>query len=125
MFTPTSGMNEPSPMAFCVFKNIYLFIWLPRVLVAAGGLLSCGMRTLTCGMHVGSSSLTRDRTPTRCIGSMTSYPLRHQGSPQPHFSYTNKCCRIQSRHDPSNVKGGSSLKLHVIGSGGFRIIQTA
>ena len=29
-------------------KNIYLFIYL----VALG--LSCGMRTLSCGMHVGS-----------------------------------------------------------------------
>ena len=27
---------------FYIFKNIYLFIWLPRVLVAAGELLSCG-----------------------------------------------------------------------------------
>ena len=34
---------------------IFLFIWLHRVLVTAGKLLSCGM-------HVGSSSLTRDRT---------------------------------------------------------------
>ena len=34
--------------------NIYLFIWLHLVLVAAGGLLSCGMRTLSCGMRVGS-----------------------------------------------------------------------
>ena len=32
-------------------------------------------------MHVGSSSLTRDRTQAVCIGSMESYPLHHQGSP--------------------------------------------
>ena len=31
-------------------------------------------------MHVGSSSLTRDRTQVPCIGSVESYPLRHQGS---------------------------------------------
>ena len=43
-------------------KYIYLFIWLCLVLIAAGGLLSCCMRTLSCGMHVGSSSLTRDQT---------------------------------------------------------------
>ena len=61
--------------------NIYLFIWLLRVLVAAGRLLSCSMRTLSCGMHVGSSSLTRDRTRAPCIGSVESYPLHHQGSP--------------------------------------------
>ena len=50
-------------------------------LVAARGLLSCGMRTLSCGMHVGSSSLTRDQTWTPCIGSVESHPLCHQGSP--------------------------------------------
>ena len=43
-------------------------------LVAPSGLLSCGM-------HVGSSSLTRDRTQAPCIGSTESYPLHHQGSP--------------------------------------------
>ena len=43
----------------------YLFIWLCRVLVAAGGLLSCGM-------HVGSSSRARDRTQAPCIGSAES-----------------------------------------------------
>ena len=52
---------------------IYLFFWLPWVLVAAPGLLSCGMQTLSCGMHVGSSSLTRDRTPAPCIGSAKSF----------------------------------------------------
>ena len=60
---------------------IYLFIWLHWVFVAARGLLSCGMQTLSCGMHVGSSSLTRDQTWAPCIGSMESYPLHHQGSP--------------------------------------------
>ena len=43
--------------------------------------LSCGMQTLSCGMHVGSSSLTRDRTRAPCIGSMESSPLHHQGNP--------------------------------------------
>ena len=50
-------------------------------LVTARGLLSCVMRTLTCSTHVGSSFLTRDRTRAPCIGSVESYPLRHQGSP--------------------------------------------
>ena len=40
----------------------------PAPLVAAHVLLSCDMRTLSCGMHVGSSSLTRDRTQAPCIG---------------------------------------------------------
>ena len=72
-----------------VVFNIYSFI-----LAALG--LSCGMQDLCCGMwdplvaacgllsccmHAGSSSLTRDRTQTPCIGSTESYPLDHQGSP--------------------------------------------
>ena len=52
-----------------LFLFIYLFIYLHLVLVAAGGLLSCGMWSLSCGMHMGSSSLTRDRTWAPCIGS--------------------------------------------------------
>ena len=36
---------------FFFFFNIYLFIWLHRVSVAVGGLLSCGMWTLSCGMR--------------------------------------------------------------------------
>ena len=56
------------------------------LLVAACGLLSCSMWTLSCGMHAGSSSLTRDRTQAPCIGSTESYPLDQQGSP-PHVFY--------------------------------------
>ena len=58
-----------------------------RVLVPAGGLLSCGMQTLSWGMHVGSSSLARDRTRAPCIRSAESYPLGRQGSP---FSFLDK-----------------------------------
>ena len=36
---------------------------------------------LNCGMHVGSSSLTRDQTQAPCTGIAESYPPRHQGSP--------------------------------------------
>ena len=57
------------------FFNIYVFIYL----VAPG--LSCGMWTLSCGMHVGSNSLTRDRTQGPCIESVESYPLCHQENP--------------------------------------------
>ena len=68
---------------FIILYLFYLFIlvvpglscgrwapWLRLVgsLVAAGGLLSCDMWTLSCGVHVGSSSLTRDRTRIPCIG---------------------------------------------------------
>ena len=54
-----------NPVEFFFF-NIYLFIYL----VALG--LSCGMWTLSCGMHVGSSSLTKDRTRAPCLGSAES-----------------------------------------------------
>ena len=50
-------------------------------LVVAGGLIVVACRLLSCSMHVGSSSLTRDRTQSLCIGSMEFYPLDHQGSP--------------------------------------------
>ena len=42
-------------------------------------LFSCGMWTLSCGMHAGSSSPTRGLTEAPCIGSAESYPLDYQG----------------------------------------------
>ena len=36
---------------------------------------------LSCGISVGSSSTTRDRTRAPCVGSAESYPLDHQGRP--------------------------------------------
>ena len=84
--------------------NIYLFIFL----VALG--LSCGRRAprlrlsgslvaahglLSCGMHVGSSSPTRDRTQAPCIGSAESHPLRHKGSPSGWFQ-RELCCEVDS-----------------------------
>ena len=54
---------------------LFVLFYLCRVLVVACGLLSCGM-------HAGSSSPTRDRTWAPCIGSVESYPLGHQGSPR-------------------------------------------
>ena len=35
--------------------------------------------------YVGSSSLTRDRTCTHCLGSVESQPLDHQGRPHKFF----------------------------------------
>ena len=43
-------------------------MWHVCSLVAAWGLLSCSMQTLSCGMHVRFSSLTRDRTHIPCTG---------------------------------------------------------
>ena len=52
------------------------------LLVTACGLLSRGMVTLSCGMHAGSSSRTGAQTWALCIGSVESYPLDHQGTPE-------------------------------------------
>ena len=40
---PDKALNEKTTSIASFLKNIYLFIWLCWVLVAAGGLLSCGM----------------------------------------------------------------------------------
>ena len=84
-------------LCYSFYKNIYLFVclfiylfWLCQVLVAACGIFSCGMRTLSCGMHAGSSSLTRDWTPSPCIESTESYPLDYQGSPFTTFEESSK-----------------------------------
>ena len=69
-------------------------------LVVALRILSCGMRTLSCSMHMGSSSLTRDRTWAPSTGSAESYPLRHQGSPN--YIIVFKILKLISRyHSPT------------------------
>ena len=66
---------------FFFFFSIYLFRLRP-VSVAAHGILVAACGVFSCCMPVGSSSLTRDRTWSPCIGSSESYPLDHWGSPQ-------------------------------------------
>ena len=56
------GCFQLLALDYFFFFNIYLFMWLRRVLATACGLLSCSS-------HVGSSSLTRDRTRAAGIGS--------------------------------------------------------
>ena len=74
---------------FNQFLNFYLFI-LAVLGVSCGmwdlqlrhvGSYSCSMRTLSCGTHAGSSSLTRDQTGAPCVGGIESYPLDHHGVP--------------------------------------------
>ena len=61
---------------------IYLFTFLlHQVLVAAHGLFIAACRLLSCSMHAGSSSPTRDQTWEPCIGSAESCPLDHQEVP--------------------------------------------
>ena len=62
-----------------IYYFIYLF-WLCRVVVEAHRIFAAACRLLSCSMHVGSSSLTRDQIQVPCTGSMESYPLGHQGS---------------------------------------------
>ena len=75
-------LTSPSQVFTCgvPFSLQYLFIyysfWLHWVLAAACGifivacrLLSCCIQTLSCGMHVGSSSPTRDRTQDPELGA--------------------------------------------------------
>ena len=64
-FTTSFYQNYLFLPSILSFFFIYLFIWLHQVLVAAGGLLSCGM-------HVASSSLTRDQTWSPCVGRAES-----------------------------------------------------
>ena len=55
----------PCSSLFLIYLFIYLFIlfiWLCQVLVEASELLSLARGLLSCSTHVGSSSLTRDRT---------------------------------------------------------------
>ena len=77
------------------------------VVVAACGLLSCGMLTLSRGMHAGSSSPTRDQTRAPCIGSVESYPLDYQGSPfifeQLIHSWSSEKYKVYAAVSPSQV----------------------
>ena len=59
---------------------MYLFGCTRSKLRLAGSLV-VACQLLSCGMHVGSSCLTRDRTQAPCIGCVESHSLRHQGSP--------------------------------------------
>ena len=89
-FLTTAPPGKPYFLFFKIFIYLYKYVcMLHRVSVVACGLLvaACGLLVaargllLSCGMHAGSSSPTRDRTRAPCIGSMESYPLDHQGSP--------------------------------------------
>ena len=67
----SANTTAPTDSSCLYFFLIFIYLFgctgssLQQVgsLVAARQLFSCGMQTLSCGMHVGSSSLTRDQTP--------------------------------------------------------------
>ena len=78
--------HQGSPSLFLLFICLFvcLFIYIlaaPGLSCSTQGLLVAAYGLLSCGMHVGSSFLTRDQTPAPCVGSVESYPLDHQGSP--------------------------------------------
>ena len=88
---------------FLFFK--YLFILAAPNLSYGTRDLCCGMWTLSCSMHAGSSSPTRYRTRVPCIGSTESCPLDHQGSPQLRtFKDVNVHSHVQS-HKLVHVSG--------------------
>ena len=67
--------SEDWRLGWTIVRNgEYIYLnWLPPGLI-------CGMQDLQL-WHVGSSSLTRDRTWAPCIGSIEFLPLDHQGNP--------------------------------------------
>ena len=72
---PSSLFKPINLNPFLKKKKIFIYLfWLHRVLLEVRGLLSCGM-------HAGSHSPTRDQTWAPCVGSAASYPLDNQGSP--------------------------------------------
>ena len=83
-FLPVCGLS--SHHLDIVFQNRIWFFCLFFFLAVPG--LSCNMQDLQLWhansqlWHVGSNSLTRDRTWAPCIGSAESQPLDHQGSPR-------------------------------------------
>ena len=51
------------------------------IFVAACRIFSCGMGTLSCGMHVASSSLIRDQTP-HALGAWSLNPWTTREAPK-------------------------------------------
>ena len=79
-------LAPPKSQVAIFYLFIYLFIYFHHArsslrhadfLVVACRLLVAACGLLSCGMHVGSSSLTREQTRAPCIGSAESYPLYH------------------------------------------------
>ena len=103
---------------FLIFHSFIYLFWLRYVLVAARGIFvaacliaACGL--LSCSMHVGSSSLTRDRTQAPCIGSVESYPLDHQGSPGP-LSFSLKHMQLVLFSFHTSEVSGTDICIHCL-----------
>lgn len=77
---PTESIPASGPLPQSFKKR--LFIWPHRVLAVACGRFSCSPQTAWL-LHMGSSSLSRNRTRTPCAGSSESQSLDQQGSPCP------------------------------------------
>ena len=69
--------TECDPIYF--LKNIYVLIWLSRVLVAAGRIFSCSRWYLDPGLVQGLNL-------GPCLGNTESQPLKHQESPSTPFT---------------------------------------
>ena len=62
-------MEDHWPLSLFFFFNI---LAAPGLSCGMQESFSWGMQDLSCSMHVGSSSLTRDQTQAPCIGSTES-----------------------------------------------------
>ena len=83
------------------------------------------MQTLSCGVHVGSSSPTTNRTRAPCIGSTESYPLGHQESPKEVSvlrALTSTHLQSPSYHVRSHIHKFGELDMDILG--GFIILLT-
>ena len=95
-----------------ITKSWFTFLWNTDIFfkIYAPG-LSCSMWTLSCGMHVGSGSLMRDRTWAPCIGSVESYPLDHQVSPW-NIDILESSLHSHCFHHHQNPNSGFQNGLH-------------
>ena len=92
-----SAVKKPPGAFIHIYIYIYIYIYTHAFVCLATPGLSQGAQGL-CPLwsHVGSSSLTKDGTPS--LGSSESQPLDHQGSP--HRGFKQKRNTAGRRGDP-------------------------
>ena len=84
-----SGRKEITSFVDPGFQSLFLFILKVSLYLSVAG-LSCSRQGLSL-QFAGSTSLTRDRTPASCIGSLSHWI--HQGSPLRGLSLSDRVAR--------------------------------